>query len=237
MKRKFAVFDIDGTLIRWQLYHAVVDKLAGAGLLGKEAEEKLHRARMVWKNREHPEAFAGYENNLITIFESALHQIKTAEFDEMIDKVIDQYKNQIYTYTRGLVKDLKAKGYFLIAISGSHHELVERLAKYYEFDDWVGTHYEREAGGFSGKKFIASKDKSAVLEQIIEKYGLSSEGSYGVGDSKTDVSMLQIVDNPIAFNPNQALYEIAKSHGWPIVIERKNVVYRINESNDRYILQ
>jgi ornithine cyclodeaminase/alanine dehydrogenase-like protein (mu-crystallin family) len=24
-KNRFAVFDIDGTLIRWQLYHAVVD--------------------------------------------------------------------------------------------------------------------------------------------------------------------------------------------------------------------
>ena len=29
--RPFAVFDIDGTLIRWQLYHSIADTLARLG--------------------------------------------------------------------------------------------------------------------------------------------------------------------------------------------------------------
>ncbi len=28
MSQPFAVFDIDGTIIRWQLYHALADELA-----------------------------------------------------------------------------------------------------------------------------------------------------------------------------------------------------------------
>lgn len=235
--KPFAVFDIDGTLIRWQLYHAVVDKLAGAGLLGTQAENKLHESRMKWKNREHSEAFADYEHSLITIYESALSQIKSTEFDSMIDKVIEQYKDQVYTYTRDLVRELKEKDYFLIAISGSHHELVERLAKYYQFDDWVGSQYERSGQGFSGKKFIASKDKKALLQQMIEKHGLSLKDSYGVGDSTSDAVMLEIVQNPIAFNPNKSLFDIAKSNNWPIVIERKNVVYQLQPNGGKYLLQ
>ncbi len=235
--KRFAVFDIDGTLIRWQLYHAVVDKLAGAGLLGKEAENKLHQSRMKWKNREHSEAFADYEHSLITIYESALSHIKSTEFDSMIDKVIEQYKDQVYTYTRDLVRELKEKDYFLIAISGSHHELVERLAKYYQFDDWVGSQYERSGQGFSGKKFIASKDKKALLQQMIDNHSLSLQDSYAVGDSTSDAVMLEIVQNPIAFNPNKSLFDIAKSNNWPIVIERKNVVYRLQSNGDKYLLQ
>lgn len=234
--KPFAVFDIDGTLIRWQLYHAVVDKLAGAGLLGEEAERKLHNARMKWKNREHSEAFADYEHSLITIYESALSHIKSAEFDDMIDKVIDQYKDQVYTYTRDLVRDLKQKNYFLIAISGSHHELVERLAKYYGFDDWVGSQYERSGQGFSGRKFIASKDKKALLQRMIDKHHLSTEDSYAVGDSTSDAVMLEIAKNPIAFNPNKSLFDIAKKNNWPIVIERKNVVYELKPSGSKYLL-
>lgn len=234
--RKFAVFDIDGTLIRWQLYHAVVDKLAGAGLLGKEAENKLHESRMKWKNREHSEAFAEYEHSLITIYESALLQIKSTEFDDMIDKVIEQYKDQVYTYTRDLVRDLNQKNYFLIAISGSHHELVERLAKYYQFDDWVGSQYERSGQGFSGKKFIASKDKRALLQHMIKKHNLSLKDSYAVGDSTSDAVMLEMVHNPIAFNPNKSLFDIAKSNNWPIVIERKNVVYELKPNEGKYLL-
>lgn len=235
MSRKFAVFDIDGTLIRWQLYHAVVDKLASGGYLGEDAKDKLHKARMIWKNREHSEAFADYEAVLIDVFESALTTLEPNQFDEMVDDVIDQYKDQVYTYTRNLLHELKSKGYFLLAISGSHQELVEKLAKYYGFDDWSGSKYER-GENFSGEKFIASHNKKSLLTQMIKDHDLPLDGSYAVGDSTSDAEMLEIVENPIAFNPNQSLLDIAKSKSWPIVIERKNVVYKLNESNGSYIL-
>ncbi|MEK9196460.1 MAG: HAD family phosphatase [Patescibacteria group bacterium] len=235
MSRKFAVFDIDGTLIRWQLYHAVVDKLASGGYLGERAKDKLHQARMIWKNREHSEAFADYEAVLIDVFESALTTLEPKQFDDMVDDVIDQYKDQVYTYTRNLLHDLKSKGYFLLAISGSHQELVEKLAKYYGFDDWAGTKYER-GKSFSGEKFIASHNKQSLLKQMIKEHDLTLENSYAVGDSTSDAEMLEIIENPIAFNPNQTLLDIAKSKKWPIVLERKNVVYRLNSDEEQYVL-
>jgi len=68
MSKKFAVFDIDGTLVRWQLYHVLVDKLASAGMLGNDAKERLRASRMVWKRREHPESFKEYEQALIRVY-------------------------------------------------------------------------------------------------------------------------------------------------------------------------
>ncbi len=235
MSRKFAVFDIDGTLIRWQLYHAVVDKLASGGYLGEDAKDKLHQARMIWKNREHSEAFADYEAVLIDVFESALTTLEPKQFDDMVDDVIGQYKDQVYTYTRNLLHELKSKGYFLLAISGSHQELVEKLAKYYGFDDWSGSKYER-GENFSGEKFIASHNKKSLLTQMIEDHNLSLDGSYAVGDSTSDAEMLEMVENPIAFNPNQSLLDIAKSKSWPIVIERKNVTYLLTSKDGSYTL-
>lgn len=235
MSRKFAVFDIDGTLIRWQLYHAVVDKLASGGYLGEDAKDKLHQARMIWKNREHSEAFTDYEAVLIDVFESALTTLEPKQFDDMVDDVIGQYKDQVYTYTRNLLHELKSKGYFLLAISGSHQELVEKLAKYYGFDDWSGSKYER-GENFSGEKFIASHNKKSLLTQMIEDHNLSLDGSYAVGDSTSDAEMLEMVENPIAFNPNQSLLDIAKSKSWPIVIERKNVTYLLTSKDGSYTL-
>ena len=43
--------------------------------------------------------------------------------------VVSEYKNQVYTYTRELLKDLQAQGYFTMAISGSHHEMVAEVAR------------------------------------------------------------------------------------------------------------
>ena len=233
---KFAVFDIEGILIRWQLFHAIVDMLAKLGLLGEIAHQELHDARMVWKNREHSESFREYEQTLIKIYEDSLVNIDTKTFDSVAKQIAAEYKDQVYTYTRDLCKDLKGKGYRLLAISGSHQELVGYISKNYGFDYWVGTEYERLDGSFTGKKFVASHDKKTVLESLITKHSLSLTGSLAVGDSGSDIPMLEMAEIPVAFNPDRALLDKAKNQGWKIVIERKNVVYELEKENDEYIL-
>jgi len=42
-----------------------------------------------------------------------------------------------------------------------------------------------------------------------------------------NMPMLEIVDNPICFNPNSKLYRHAKRNGWRVVVERKDVVYQL----------
>jgi HAD superfamily hydrolase (TIGR01490 family) len=235
-KKPFAVFDIDGTLIRWQLYHAVVDRLAKKSLLGPNAHEIMHEARMVWKRREHPEAFRAYEKAIIKVYEEALPRLSTKTFDEVAEEVATEYKEQVYTYTRALVDTLRQKGYILLAISGSHQELLGHVAKQYGFDDWVGTTYHRKGNVFTGKKFVASLDKRKVLNELIKKHGLTKKNSVGVGDSKSDAAFLEMVEQPIAFNPDMELFAIAKKAGWKVVIERKNMVYELEAHNGNYVL-
>jgi HAD superfamily hydrolase (TIGR01490 family) len=232
----FAVFDIDGTLVRWQLYHAVVDRLAAYDLLGPEARHTLHQARMVWKRREHREAFRAYELELIKVYEEALPNLDPDTFDKIAEEVAEEYKTQVYTYTRNLARKLKSKGYFLIAISGSHQELVQHVAKQYGFDDWVGSRYERKNDRFTGKKFVASFDKKSILQTCVKSHQLGQQGSYAIGDSGSDVAVLEMVAHPIAFNPDFELLKVAKSRGWEIVIERKNVIYELGQHDGKYIL-
>ena len=235
-ERKFAVFDIDGTLIRWQLYHAVVDRLAKQNLLGKDAGSKLRQARMHWKQREHPEAFREYELELIAIYEEAFEHLSAQAFDRATQEIITEYGSQTYTYTRQLITRLKDQGYYLLAISGSHNELIEKICKQYGFDDWVGTSYERSNDRFTGNKSVASHNKKAVLGRLIEKHNLSLVDSLAIGDSGSDIAMLQIVEQPIAFNPDQKLYQAARQNGWKIVVERKNVVYELGVKDEQYTL-
>lgn len=235
-RQPFAVFDIDGTLIRWQLYHIMVDKLAKRGALGESALDEVREARMAWKRREDIEGFKQYEHTLIEIYERALTHISTKHFDEVVLEVIEEYKDQTYVYTRELVKTLKAKGYLLLAISGSHHEMVEQIARYYGFDDCVGSHYERKGEVFTGEVFVASLDKQATLLQLVKKHGLDFKGSVAIGDSLSDLPMLAMVEQPIAFNPDRALLRAVSKHGWKVVVERKNVIYELEKRDGTYVL-
>jgi phosphoserine phosphatase len=71
------------------------------------------------------------------------------------------------------------------------------------------------------------KNKRRVLEGFVRDAGVSLEGSVGMGDTLSDVGFLEVVRTPIAFNPNRDLFDVARERGWPIVVERKDVIYNL----------
>lgn len=237
MSRKFAVFDIDGTLIRWQLYHALTDELAKRGYMQSLAHEAIKQARMDWKRRTYESAFRNYEKAVVAAYEEILKSLTTEQLGKAVESVIDEYKDQTYAYTRQLINDLKAKDYILFAISGSQTELVAHIAAHYGFDDYSGTDYLQKGGLFTGEKVFHARNKRKVLDKLIAKHDVNNKDSIAVGDSMSDVPMLEAVEQPIAFNPEIQLFEHAKTQSWKIVVERKNVVYELGLKGDDYVLK
>ena len=66
-------------------------------------------------------------------------------------------------------------------------------------------------------------DKSNIVKRAVEKENLTLEASVGVGDTEGDISFLEMVENPICFNPNSKLYLLAKKKSWKTIVERKDV--------------
>jgi HAD superfamily hydrolase (TIGR01490 family) len=235
--RPFAVFDIDGTIIRWQLYHAITDELVRRGHLDPKAFEKVRQARLTWKQRAHESSYVAYEKQLIRFFEDAVVGLSVETLQQACQTVIEEYKDQVYTYTRDLIRELQAKNYLLFAISASQDIIVKMLADYYGFDDAGGSTYDVKDGKYVGmSQLLKSENKPEYLKQLVEKYGGSWQGSIAVGDSEGDIEMLSTVEQPIAFNPTRQLFEHAKQQGWKIVVERKNVIYELEPNNGTYLL-
>ncbi|MGH7240102.1 MAG: HAD family hydrolase, partial [Candidatus Saccharimonadales bacterium] len=171
--KPFAVFDIDGTLLRWQLYHATVDALAKAGKIDPKKFASARAARMIWKNRVNDNSFNDYQNTIVKVYDEAVTNISYEDYLAAARHVFEEYKGQTYTYTRDLIKKLKAKDYVLFAISASQIEAVELLAKHYGFDDWAGSHYELKNGKFTGRKqILAGNQKPLELDKLIKKHGV-----------------------------------------------------------------
>lgn len=235
--KPFAVFDIDGTLIRWQLYHAVADELAHRGHFGAIEYQAVKDARMTWKKREGEESFKAYERALVNLVDQAIIGLPVTEMESACRAVINEYKDQVYTYTRDLIRNLKEEGYLLFTISASQSGIVKMLADYYGFDDYGGSEYEVKDGIFTGKKeVLKSERKPEYLKLLIQKHGATYEGSVAVGDSESDIPMLEAVERPIAFNPTKLLFDHAKKEGWQIVVERKNVIYELQPHDGKYRL-
>ncbi len=236
--RPFAVFDIDGTVIRWQLYHALGDALAKRGVIDENAFRRVRDARMSWKRRSGQESFSEYENHLVRVFDAALPGMETNVLADVAQAVFGEYKDQVYTYSRDLIRRLKQQGCLLFAISGSPAIIVKKLANYYGFDDFVGTTYPAENERFTGAKdLVIGGKKSEILEQLVKKHRATFTGSIGLGDTEGDVGMLELVEQPIVFNPTKKLFQHAQDQRWKIVIERKNMVYELEPGDGKYKLK
>jgi HAD superfamily hydrolase (TIGR01490 family) len=235
--RPFAVFDIDGTLIRWQLYHALADELARRGLMAADSYQQVRDARMQWKTRSHHMAFEEYENLLVRHIDELLVGLPVRDFRAACQSVVAVYKDQVYTYTRDLLRQLKDQEYLLFAISASQAEIVGLVAEYYGFDDFGGTSLEAKEGRYTGRKHLLFRDKKPkLLRQLVTKHRAHWKDSIGIGDSEGDIPMLSIVERPIAFNPTRPLSDHATTQGWEIVVERKNVIYELKATDHGYHL-
>lgn len=227
MSRKFAAFDIDGTLFRSGLYREVFYELSKMGVLPGDLGEETTLKHREWQHRVHGNAFEEFDRIMVDGLDSYLPQLRISDYDEAVKRVLDKKAEKVYVYTRDLIKQLKADNYFIIAISGSQQELVEPFAQRYGFDAWIGQQWERGDEFFTGNVVKTHTGKDKIIQRFIEERKLTLKDSYGVGDSNGDSGMLSIVDHPIAFNPTYELLEKALENNWKIVIERKNTSYEI----------
>jgi HAD superfamily hydrolase (TIGR01490 family) len=230
MMQRFAVFDIDGTVIRWQLFHAIVGELVKRRQISPEAAVEIRDARMTWKRREGEDSFKDYEHTLLHAYLGALSGMSVVQYQAAVENVFEEYKDQTYTFTRDLIRDLKEKNYLLFAISGSQQEIVDKFSEYYGFDDAIGTRLEQLDGKFTGKSETPVEGKGVFLDKLLARHDISRDGSIAVGDSESDIPLLEAVERPIAFNPSAGLLEVAKEHSWDVVVERKNVVYHLTDT-------
>lgn len=233
--RKFAVFDIDGTLYRWQLYHELVQTLAFAGVFPENAFAELDTRWNKWRGGEM--GFDVYESYVVQTMVKNLPLVPIELFEAACNKVVEQSAHKTHHYPRELLETLKKQGYTIIAITGSQQELIERFGAKYGFDVTVGALYERKNGHFTGKieRSVVGR-KTEILKDIVKQLELTWEHSLAIGDSDSDIALLEMVEQPIAFNPSEGLFKQAKAEGWPIVIERKNIAYKLEKHGTELVL-
>jgi len=226
-RKKVAVFDIDGTIFRSSFLIELTDALIRDGIFPVSIERIYTKAAEKWLDRQG--TYEKYIEAVVKAFELNIKGVAHKKFLKIAREVVAVQKNRTYRYTHGLVKDLKRKNYYMLAISNSPKEIVQSFAKSMGFDKVYGRAYEIDRSGkFTGKTSHENliSDKAKVLKRVILKEHLTLRTSVGVGDTESDIPFLKMVEKPICFNPNAKLYKYAKRAGWTIRVERKDIVYK-----------
>lgn len=228
MQKPVAFFDIDGTLFRSSLLIELVNALLEAGIFPKESTEEFEDLRRSWQDREG--SYEEYIDAVVKVFRTHLKGVFYGDLADIGREVVAKHNKRVYRYTRDLIKELKDDGYFLVAISQSPKTILDNFCRQYGFDKVYGRIYDigpqdHFTGEVTDEHLIANK--ANIISRVFANEDVTRKHSVGVGDTEGDIPLLEVVERPICFNPNKALFEYARRERWPIVVERKDVIYEL----------
>ena len=227
-KRKIAIFDIDGTIFRKNLQFELINELSWMDIFPRNVRDQIVVLYTNWL--EHKGSYEQYRAGLVALYEKHIKGCKLEDVQRASRGVVSFHQDRTYVFAEQIIKKLKAENYHIIAISGSPIEIVREYDRLHlHFDEVFGSVYGLdEKNVYTGEThYEPVRNKGDLVKQYVYENELTMEDSYGMGDTSSDASFLELVENPIAFNPNEELKNIAQEKGWRIVVEKKDVIWEM----------
>jgi len=215
-----AIFDLDNTLLAgdsdylWGVY------LSEHGIVDREHYE-----------RENARFYDDYKAGRLDIYEFLAFSLRPLADNrpedlerwrgDFLARVIDPL---ITDAARGLVERHRNAGDTLMIITATNAFVTSPIAARFGIDHLIATDPERVDGHYSGRvEGIPSfrEGKVTRLRDWLAERSETLSGSHFYSDSHNDLPLLELVDHPVAVDPDDRLRVLASERGWPVISLRE----------------
>ncbi len=211
-----AIFDLDHTLLAGDSDHAwgqfLIDQEIVDAVSYREANERY---------------YAQYRAGTLDIFEFQEFSLKPltrhdrAQLDAWHREFLStRIRPMITPAARALVDDHRRQGHTLMIITSTNRFVTGPIAREFGIEHLLATDPEETDGRFTGR--VAGipcfrEGKVARLRAWLEQRHESLTGSWFYSDSHNDLPLLELVDHPVAVNPDDVLRREAGVRHWPVM--------------------
>jgi len=213
---KFAVFDLDGTLYNTHLGVELLKKLSELGAIPKISQEEFNTKYQEWLVSEDRTDY--YDQYLDVYYNEHLKGVSQTAFNEVCQEIAKEVFDHTYKLTFDAMQSHKQNGYRIIIISKSPKQAVQAVTDRLGGDYSWGWDFYFNNGKYVGQYNYndGSDDKRKIVESIVDEHELTLSQSFGYGDSRGDISILQLVENAVCINPDRFLLEAAQKNNWQV---------------------
>ncbi|MCG8427508.1 MAG: HAD-IB family hydrolase [Chromatiales bacterium] len=217
-----AIFDLDETLISGDCSSLFCEYLYSIGSV--ESADFLEREQLL---------MAAYSEQRLAIEEyiafmvEPLSALSASQVDALMPAFLDDWVyDRLYPQALSLLDEHRRAGDRLLIISASADFIVRAVANHLVIDEVLAIDMAiDDTGGYSGAiSGVPSYREGKVLRlrQWAEQQGESLAGAHFYSDSINDRPLMELVDYPVATNPDAALAELAEKRGWPVLDWRQH---------------
>ena len=211
-----AIFDLDNTLLNGDSDHAWGEFLSERGFVDPVKYRET--------NDQFYQDYLKGELDIIAYQTFCLNVIKNRPLKEIMswrdDFIASKITPMLLGKAQQLIKKHQAAGEQIIIITATNRFITEPIAKLYGIDILIATEPEFDGERYTGNVIgtpCYREGKITRLEEWMAQNEASLEGSYFYSDSHNDLPLLQIVENPVAVDPDETLRKHAEENNWPVM--------------------
>jgi HAD superfamily hydrolase (TIGR01490 family) len=218
---RVAIFDFDGTLYPQETYTLMMNYLKEHPVHSskyKKFYKALMKPYLAYKMKLYPEGKMKAKS--MQIYLNALKDLSQEELEAyFIEMSHGMSKDLNQTVVERLKKHL-IDGDHVLVVSGAFTTMLNEVTKEYAVHQVIGTEIPYSNGNLDTANeifHIQGIRKNMMIDQALDGYDIDWENSTAYGDSISDISVLELVGNPVAVRPENRLRTIAEERKWEIL--------------------
>jgi HAD superfamily hydrolase (TIGR01490 family) len=124
---------------------------------------------------------------------------------------------------RELIDSHRQCGHELLIITATNHFITRPIATALGVEELLASEAEMVDGLYTGEPAgtpAYHEGKVIRLRSWLAQHGATLAGAWFYSDSHNDLPLLELVDNPVAVDPDEILARRAARAGWPVITLR-----------------
>lgn len=216
-----AIFDLDNTLIADDSDYLWGQFLVDQGIVDKAQYEDA--------NARFYEDYRQGTLNIVDFLKFSLQPLATHPVEQLY-QWREQFIQEIITPivlkpAQILVDKHRNRGDTLLVITATNRFVTEPIVKLYGIENLLATTPEfidgKYTGGFEGVPCFR-EGKVTLLQEWLKTATETLQDSWFYSDSHNDLPLLNLVDHPVAVDPDEKLAITARKANWSIISLRNN---------------
>jgi HAD superfamily hydrolase (TIGR01490 family) len=218
---RVAIVDFDGTLYAKETFQILMDHLK---------EHPVYHTRYKRFFRSILPPYIGHKMKIypkhkmrersMQIYLDALKDLSVEEMDTYFREVSAKLQADFNPDIVSKVKQHAADGVHVMLVSGAYTPLLHIAVEGLPFDNIIGTNIPIKNSVIDLKTpilHVQGIGKNEQIETALANKEIDWANSFAYGDSYSDLSVLDLVGNPVAVQPEDQLKAVAKKRKWKII--------------------
>ncbi|AOV07099.1 HAD family hydrolase [Sporosarcina ureilytica] len=218
---RVAIFDFDGTLYSKETYQILMDHLKEHPLYRKRYPQFMRSILPPYiasKAKLYPTE--KMRERSMQIYLNALNELTIEEADIYFEQIAQKMREDFNEAVVDKVKEHASDDFYLMLVSGAYTPLLHTAVQGLPFDTIIGTDIPVTNGKITSKSpvyHIQGTRKNEKIQQALQGKKVDWQNSIAYADSYSDLSVLSLVGNPVAVQPEPKLQTIAERREWTIL--------------------